>query len=169
MKKTILTAATCFCFIALKFWYASASTGDLQFVLSPTKLLVEIVTGNPSTYLHNEGHYYPGLDIIISKSCSGFNFFMTCLLMLMILLFQKESRLGQLAMRLPMVFLIAYGVTLLANCSRISTAVFLKPLVPPGLIDPATLHESIGIVIYLSFLVTTYLLTEKQFLRNLYV
>jgi len=166
MNSIILLATSCLSFIAVKFWYASASTEDLAFVLSPTTRLVEWITGYGSVYLLNQGHYFNSLDILISKSCSGFNFFLTCIIMLVVLLSQREWTLRGLLLRIPQVIFIAYGLTIIANCYRISTAILLKPMVPAELIAPATLHKSIGIVIYLSFLLITYLLTEKQLLRN---
>ena len=60
---------------------------------------------------------------------------------------------------------ITYLATLMANCSRIITALHLKPFTQ-GLPEDIV-HSSIGIVTYFSFLIAIYLLVEKIIIKKL--
>ena len=73
-------------FILLKFGYTVADNNDLAFLLKPTNKLVGVLTGSHSVYLANNGYYYEKLNILIEKSCSGFNFWLLCFLLFTYLL-----------------------------------------------------------------------------------
>ena len=165
MTKTILYGLLGLCFIILKFWYKTASAEALAFILLPINKIVGWVMGSSSTYILNEGYLYSNLGIIISKSCSGFNFFLTCLLMLAVLLIINLDLIKKKLNTGLLFLVITYLATLMANCSRIITALHLKPFTQ-GLPEDIV-HSSIGIVTYFSFLLAIYLLVEKIIIKKL--
>ena len=61
-------------FILLKFGFTIADTNTLTFLLKPTDKFVGLLTGSQSVYLSYKGYYHEKLNIVIEKSCSGFNF-----------------------------------------------------------------------------------------------
>jgi exosortase K len=69
-------------FLLLKLGYTMADNNSLVFLLKPTNALVGLLTGSTSTYFADKGYFYSNLDIVIEKSCSGFNFLILCFGML---------------------------------------------------------------------------------------
>jgi exosortase K len=60
-------------FILLKQLYTFADNESLKFLLVPTNKLVALFQGSSYSYSAN-GYYHESLNILINKSCSGFNF-----------------------------------------------------------------------------------------------
>src|SRR5688500_15337695 len=61
-------------FILLKFAFNLATHDELLFLLQPTDKLVELMTGSRSEYNTQQGYLHEELNILVDKSCSGFNF-----------------------------------------------------------------------------------------------
>ena len=61
-------------FLLLKLGHSMADHNALQFLLWPTSKLVALMTGASSSYLPEGGYFHAQLNIVINKSCSGFNF-----------------------------------------------------------------------------------------------
>jgi len=144
-------------FLLLKFIFSQAETGDLIFLLKPTDTLVGLLTGSQSVYLLDNGYYHPSLNILLNKSCSGFNYWSLSFLVfayLGIKYFDKK------ALAIPASLCCAYLLTIFANSSRIFAAI----VVP---YKQALVHETIGIIVYLSFLVLVYYLTEEFLKRRI--
>ena len=166
MNKTVMYGFLGLSFILMKLWYRTASVESLAFILRPISQVVEWIMGQSAIHIANEGFLFGDLNIIISKSCSGFNFFLTCLLMLVVLLI-INLHLIKKKLSAGLIFLvITYVVTLTANCSRIITALHLKPY-SQSLFPDDLVHAAIGIVTYCSFLIATYFLVEKIIIKKL--
>ncbi len=145
----------------LKLWYVGADNDDLAFLLRPTDALVGLAASSPSSYLTDSGYFHPDLNILIDKSCAGFNFWILCFLMLSFLAFNHLARRRQLAISIPASLLCAYFLTIFANTSRISIAIFLQN--KTGAFFPKNLpwfHEAQGVFVYLSCLIAIYLIAE---------
>ena len=148
-------------FIGLKFWYASAGTDSLAFLLDTTAAVVRLVTGCTSRFIEGQGHYFSQLDMIISKPCSGFNFLLLCSLMLSIHTFISMDRTIWKIASISLVPLLSLAITILANASRICCSVLLGPLMESQRFSAETIHESIGVFCYLAFLISSFLITDK--------
>lgn len=148
-------------FLLLKFFFQGASNDDLSFLLKPTNKLVELLTNSQSIYSSVNGYYHSKLNILIDKSCSGFNFLLLCFMLFYYLLVKYTGRLSQKILSLPLAMLLAYFFTIFVNASRIFISIMFpedtKKLFP---LSPSIFHESVGIVIYLSFLIIAYYLFE---------
>ncbi len=150
-------------FITLKFWYAGTANENLFFLLQPTDKIISLVTGTSSVYSPENGFYHDQLNIMIERSCSGFNFLILSFLVFTCLLIKHFKRMSSRIIVFPAVMVCVYLFTIFVNSSRILVSVIVQkeagnffPDRPHHLI-----HEVIGIVTNLTFLVLTYLLAQK--------
>lgn len=149
-------------FILLKFAFTLASNDDLAFLLKPTNQLVGLLTGTPSFYTVESGYYHKGLNVIIDKSCSGFNFWMLCFLVFTYVITRHCNQLLHKILSIPTALVGAYLLTIFANTSRIFVSVVVQNQTKAILSHQQhVVHEAIGIITNLSFLVVVYFFTEK--------
>lgn len=141
-----------------------AETEHLLFLLKPTCKVVSLITDGNYTY-SNEGFFYPAFDIVIDKSCSGYNFWLICFLMLTFrtvqALHSKSLKLGAIAFSLVM----AYIVTLVSNSSRILALIVIRNQYP-FLIKNSIVHEGVGVITHLTFLILVYNILERCLSRK---
>jgi exosortase K len=67
-------------FVLLKVGFTFADNNDLAFLLKPTDKFVGLLTGSQSVFLAKDGFFYEKMNVVIDKSCSGFNFWILCFL-----------------------------------------------------------------------------------------
>jgi exosortase K len=141
-------------FILLKIGFTYTSTADLNFLLHPVASGIEILTNSPSLYQSDTGYYFAALNIIIDKSCSGGHFMMIAYgLFAFLFNWQQQYRKLQV-MAIPLSLGAAFGLTIIANISRIYFSLYSHRLLP---FESNGLHEAEGILVYFSFLLITYL------------
>ena len=149
-------------FILLKFGFTLANTANLIFLLQPTSKFVGLLTGSSAVYLVDKGFYYDRLNIVIDKSCSGFNFWALGFLVFMSLAIKYFDKPLHKILAIPTVLIGAYLLTIFANTSRIFASIVVQHQTKHFLANQQPIiHETIGIVTNLTFLVTVYYLTEK--------
>ena len=145
--------------LAMKYFYSTAGVNELRWILAPTTLLVELVSGRTFNFEMHAGYMSSDRSFLIASSCAGVNFMIAAFLMLAI---AKLWR-GKLSWKLiPAAFLISYATTIVANTVRISTALHLQNsrLEIAGL-NGNQLHRLEGILIYFGFLLLLFLLSER--------
>ncbi|WP_408612977.1 exosortase K [Limibacter armeniacum] len=149
-------------FIILKYLYTIADISDLIFLLEPTNLVVKFLTGAKSVFIQDSGYYFQQLDIIIDKSCAGFNFWLLCFLMLVFLSLKYFEKVILKISAFIFSFIGAYIFTVLVNSSRIFVSVIIQKQAALALpIKEKIIHEGIGILTNLTFLILIYLITER--------
>ncbi|MEM9337316.1 MAG: exosortase K [Bacteroidota bacterium] len=154
-------------FILLKFGFTFANTNDLAFLLKPTNQLVELLTGSHSIYLSGNGYFYEQLNILIDKSCSGFNFWVLCFLLFSYLTVNHFDRSIHKLLTIPAVLTGAYMLTLFVNASRIFASIVVQRQTKNIFHDQQHfIHETIGIMTSLTFLILAYILIEKLLTRQ---
>ncbi len=154
-------------FIVLKVGYRYAGTEHLDFLLNPTNKVVALLTGLPSTYTHNSGYFYEQLNVVIDKSCSGYNYWLLCFLMLTFLLLKYTTTSLQKVSALCISILGAYVLTIGVNSARIFTSITIQSQDLSFLkIDPELIHQAIGITTNLTFLVLIYLSIERVLIHK---
>lgn len=155
-------------FMLLKHIYTLTDNSDLKFLLVPTNALVKLVTGSVPAYTDQRGFYYGNLAIVIEKSCSGYNFWIICFVMLScssLPFFSSHSaKIATVAAMLPACWLL----TVFANASRILTALLVKGMFPGSSRQFPWLHQAEGIFIYLSLLITFYTTAHYLFTKTTY-
>lgn len=158
-------------FLLLKFGYTIADNNDLIFLLQPTDRLVGLLISSKSVYFPDRGFYYNDLNIVINKSCSGFNFLLLCFLMFAIVAFNNINLIKQKTVIIPATLMLAYVLTIFVNTSRIFVSIVLqdqaKHFLPQKSI--VIVHETIGIVTNLSFLIVVYILLERLLKKQNYL
>lgn len=149
-------------FILLKFGFTLADNNDLTFLLKPTDKLVGLLTGSHSVYLADNGFYHDKLNILIDKSCSGFNFWILSFLVFTYLTVKYLDKPLHKILSIPTVLLCAYLLTIFVNASRIFASVIVQNQTKNFFANQQHLiHEAVGIITNLSFLVLSYYLIEK--------
>jgi exosortase K len=154
-------------FILLKLGYTVANNDNLVFLLKPTNALVGLLTGSHAVYFSDRGYFYSNLNIVIEKSCSGFNFWILCFAMLSFLMQQHTKSTLYKILSIPFCLGAAYLFTIFVNASRIFASIIIQHQansVAPN-IPHDVLHEIIGVTTNLSFLILAYYLLEKT-LKN---
>lgn len=153
-------------FILLKFGYTVANNNHLTFLLKPTDKLVGLLTGSHSVYTHS-GFYHEKLNILIDKSCSGFNFWILSFLVFTYLGIKHLDKPLYKILSIPTALFFAYLLTIFVNASRIFASVIVQNQTKILLVNQQNLiHEAIGVITNLSFLVLTYYLIEKLLIQH---
>ena len=154
--KTGFTACALVTAFALKSHYSCASADELRWILAPTTVLVECMSGWSFEFESGSGYISKAHFFLIAPSCSGVNFLMTAFLMLALKwIWTSPSKKVQF-LSLPLAAGIAFFTTLIANSVRIYIAMMLHNL------NSARLHRLEGIVIYFGFLLLLFMLTERE-------
>ncbi|MEP2448595.1 MAG: exosortase K [Balneola sp.] len=154
-------------FILLKFGFTLADNNDLIFLLKPTDKLVELLTGSYSIYLPVSGYYHEHLDIIIDKSCSGFNFWVLSFLLFTYLTLKHVDNTLSRILTIPTALIGAYLLTIFVNTSRIFASIVVQNQTKNIFLNQQHIvHEAIGIITNLSFLILAYVLIEKLLIHK---
>jgi exosortase K len=148
-------------FILLKWAHSLAGEEELRFLLSPISSLVAAASGSSAEYIPDKGYLHAQLNIIINKSCSGFNFWLICFMMLSFSALRFVFKKIHSAVLLIILFLSTYLLTILINSSRIIFSLFITRL--NILPESPWLHEAEGVFIYFSFLIIIYLCSDFLF------
>lgn len=156
-------------FILLKFGFTLADNNDLTFLLEPTDKLVGFLTDSHSIYLANIGYFHEQMNIIIDKSCSGFNFWVLSFLLFSYLTVNHFDKTLSKILTIPTALIGAYLLTIFVNTSRIFASIIMqsrtKSILPN---QQHIVHEAIGIITNLTFLILAYVLIEKLLIHKRY-
>lgn len=142
-------------FIGLKYLYTLADNDALLFLLKPTNALVAAITNSTAVYSSDAGFFHQKLDIVINKSCSGFNYWILGFIMSIFMALQYPTARGHKISLFPVTLALAYLLTLFVNTSRILVATYFLPGLSARY---AWIHQAQGVFIYLSFLILFYLI-----------
>ncbi len=108
-----------------------------------------------------KGYYYENLGIIINKSCSGFNFWLISFMAFTYLAVNSSVTTQQKIISIPLSLIFAYLFSIFTNTSRIFVSIVVQSATHQLIVQQLLLHETIGIITNLSFLVLTYYLIDK--------
>jgi exosortase K len=159
------------CALTVKLYYSTASANQLRWILAPTTLFVEMVSGIQFEFESHAGYITRDRSFLIAASCAGVNFLITSFLMLSLRrLWRARSQNGSDNIAwgfIPAAALFAYLATLVANTVRISIALRLQRM-PLDIIwlSPNQFHRFEGIFIYFGFLLLLFLVSERMSSQN---
>ena len=146
------------CALALKFFYSTASPNELRWILAPTTVLVEVLTGKSFEFESYMGYMSSDHTFVIAAPCAGVNFLLTAFLMLGLRRLWRD-RFQRINWHfLPAVAVVAYVATLFANTVRICVALQGIEL---GWLTRNQVHRLEGIVVYFGFLLLLFLVMER--------
>lgn len=156
-------------FVLLKFGYTLSDNNDLIFLLKPTDKIVGLLTGSHSIYLPASGYYHEYLNIVIDKSCSGFNFWVLCFLLFTYLTVKHVEKTLSKILTIPTALIGAYLLTIFVNASRIFASIVVQTQTKNIFLNQQHIvHEAIGIITNLTFLILAYVLIEKFLIHRRY-
>ena len=139
--------------IAAKLWHQQADADALNFLLAPTAKGSSLLLGLDFG-LSTEGYYSQQASFLISRDCSGFNFWLIATLAGFLALMPRWKSAYRL---IPAAVLLGYALTLLANVARICCLVLAGSFIQV----PMELHLAIGVAVYLGLLIPYFLLLSK--------
>ena len=146
----------------MKFGFTLADNNHLTFLIKPTDKLVGLLTGSQSVYLSDNGYFHEHLNIIIDKSCSGFNFWILCFLLFTYLTVKHIDNSIHKFLTIPTALFVAYVLTIFVNTSRIFVSIVVQSQTKIFFLNnQQIIHEAIGITTNLTFLILAYVIIEK--------
>ncbi len=149
-------------FLLLKFGFTLSDNNDLTFLLKPTDKLVGFLTGSQSVYISESGYFHEQLNIIIDKSCSGFNFWILTFLLFTYLTVQYFDKTLSKIWAIPIALIGAYLLTIFVNTSRIFASIVVQTRTKSIFLNQQhIIHEAIGVITNLTFLILAYILIDK--------
>ena len=144
-------------FLVLKFSYTLADNNDLLFLLKPTNKGVELSLGSKAIYTNADGFRHVKANIIIDKSCSGFNFWILCFIMFAFTSIRFLKGRNSKIISLPVLLLSSLLLTIFVNISRILVSISAQSLTNSFFHQKYVwLHQATGAFVYFSFLVLFY-------------
>lgn len=139
----------------------------MLFLLQPTNQLVEWISGMQSIHIKESGFFYREINVVLDKSCSGYNYWLLTYILFCHLTIQYQKIRKKKILFLLAHFFFTYLITIAVNSSRIIVSMVIQNKTNM-LVDKSkgmVIHQSIGIITYLSFLIITYYIYERH-LKN---
>ena len=151
-------AVVALCALALKYHYSTATPDQLRWILAPTTLLVELLSGKAFEFESYTGYMSSDHTFVIAAPCAGVNFLITAFLMLTLRRLWSDRFQPSEWHFIPLVAVIAYGTTLIANTVRIWLALSDLEI---AWLNANQQHRLEGIVVYFGFLLLLFLVTAR--------
>lgn len=146
------------CALALKYFYSTASVNELRWILAPTTVLVELLSGRSFEFESYMGYMSSDHTFVIAAPCAGVNFLLTAFVMLGLRRLWRDRFKAVGWSFLPAAALIAYVATLIANTVRIVVALQGLEL---SWLTRNQVHRLEGIVVYFGFLLLLFVVMER--------
>lgn len=158
-------AIVALCALALKQYYSTATANELRWILAPTTLLVELLSGRSFEFESYTGYMSSDHKFVIAVPCAGVNFLITAFVMLALRRLWNERFESVSWSVLPVSAAIAFVATVIANAVRIFIALEIQrgSFEVSGLTGNQ-LHRLEGIVVYFGFLMLLFIVTERRLL-----
>ena len=150
---------TVFCIgFVFKWYFTNLDVEYSVWLLKPTTIWVEQLTGLDFDFIDNEGYVCTQVlpIIIIDKSCLGLNFWLMASLVGASVLHKKAVNFWSFFYRFVAAFGLAWLITIVANTGRIVVSIKFLPSLT-SYINYSQSHLLIGIFIYVTMLILYYL------------
>ena len=158
------------CALALKQYYSTATANELRWILAPTTLIVELLSGRSFVFESYTGYMSSDQRFVIAVPCAGVNFLITAFVMLALRRLWN-GRFESVSWRfLPISMALSYLATVIANAMRIVIALEIqRRSVEVSWLTENQLHRLEGIVVYFGFLMVLFVLIERGNSRKIWV
>lgn len=142
---------------ALKIHYSRAAIDDLEWILGPTALVVELLFGIPFEREAHAGAISREYGIILAPACAGVNFLIICVSTLWFSILHRVESSRKKMVWLGMSAMVSYLLTLVVNGLRIVVSMYLyRADIYGGWVTPERVHRIEGTLIYCSVLLLVY-------------
>ncbi len=152
-KNTLFYFLAACIFLALRQIAVEADIRFFYFLLKPVAGMLEIFSGAQRIATIEGAFLFSDFNVLIDRSCAGFNFMILSFLMMVCMLIQHSNTITKKIVAFPLSLLAAYLLTILVNMSRILVAILVQHKLA---FDHPSMHMAIGIFIYLSSLILCY-------------
>ena len=151
------------CALALKQYYSTATANELRWILAPTTLIVELLSGRSFVFESYTGYMSSDHTFVIAVPCAGVNFLIMAFGMLALRRLWNGRFEGVSWWFLPISAAVAYVVTVVANAVRIVIALEIqRRAVEVSWLTENQLHRLEGIVVYFGFLMLLFVVMERK-------
>lgn len=147
-------------FFVLKLLFSQSSVEEIKFLLIPIKKIIEILLGNSSIFIPTKGYFFDSLNIVIDKSCAGYNLWLLCFVLISFLNLNYLEKPNLKIISFLFSFIISFFFSIFVTSSRIYVSIVMQNNIPI-FSGNSIIHESIGIITNLVFLVLIYYLFEN--------
>ena len=153
------------CALALKQYYSTATANELRWILAPTTLIVELLSGRSFVFESYTGYMSNDHTFVIAVPCAGVNFLIMAFVMLALRRLWN-GRFDRVSWRfLPVSMAVSYVATVIANAMRIVIALEIqRRSVEVSWLTENQLHRIEGIVVYFGFLMLLFVVMERKLL-----
>jgi exosortase K len=143
--------------LALKQLYSDATVEDLRWVLKPTAIAVEALSGSPFIEERGAGYLSRELHFIITPACAGVNFLIAAICTA-VYTFTPTRPASASKIGLFVVGVVAaYLTTLIANTVRILIGIQVHlHSISLGRLSAEQIHRVEGVAVYFLFLCAMY-------------
>jgi exosortase K len=135
--------------LLMKYHYSVAEVGQLSWILKPTAVTVQWLTGISFDFEALSGYVNWQHGMVIAKPCAGINFFIISFCMVAL---SQVRRIKTWQHRIYFLFGCSLGIfiyTVLVNAIRIVVALQLHHMnLSFGWLNPSRIHRLAGILIY---------------------
>lgn len=161
-KENLIIYILIFIMVAvMKVLYANSSVDQLLFILNPVSKITGFVFNKSFEYIQSLGYYNRELGVMISKECSGINYFIVMLSMLLLFSLNRFKTRGSKIIFLVFSAVISYAITIISNVSRIIASIYVLGLIDIGNTKFYNIaHQSIGITVYITYLILVNMATQ---------
>ena len=151
------------CALGLKQYYSTATANELRWILAPTTLLVELLSGRSFEFESYTGYMSSDHRFVIAVPCAGVNFLITAFVMLASMRLWR-GRFEAVSWRfLPISMAVSYVTTVIANAVRICVALEIqRNSFEVSWLTANQLHRVEGIVVYFGFLMLLFVVMERR-------
>jgi len=158
------------CALALKQYYSTATANELRWILAPTTLIVELLSGRSFVFESYTGYMSSDHTFVIAVPCAGVNSLITAFVMLALRRLWN-GRFERVSWRfLPISMAVSYVATVIANAMRIVIALEIRRRsVEVSWLTENQLHRLEGIVVYFGFLMLLSVVMERKNSRKMWV
>ncbi len=148
--------------LAVKYGFSRASSDDLLWLLTPTALLVECLTGIAFVHESPVGFVNAREGIIIATVCSGMNFMILTFCMLVFSFLHRFEQTKRKWQWFAFSIFASYICTLAVNGARIAVSMYLIAHdVHYGWLTAERFHRLAGIAVYFIGLLLLYLMVDR--------
>lgn len=158
-----LTMALCVAY-GLKSYYSKATAEELDWILRPTALLVQYLSGLDFTAQAGHGFVNFKKNVVIAPACSGVNFLIIAFSLCTFSFLHRIQSLGNKTLWFFSSLGITYLLTLVVNTFRIILSLHLfEADIYSGIITVERVHRIEGIGVYFLSICTLYSTVNRFF------
>ncbi|MCI5055167.1 MAG: exosortase K [Flavobacteriales bacterium] len=171
-RKFIALVLVALIYVTLKFWFRELDNQQLIFLLAPVNFFVELFYNSSSVFSETIGYFHSELSMTINDTCSGYNFLLLTFVLSSSVVIWYGKRMN-LVLTLLFTAVFSYAFTLLTNSIRVLLSIKVQNIADEFMVPRPHhfIHETIGVLVFLSFLILmylgfNYLLKKKNFLQH---